>query len=114
MTEAGFKGWILSALRSLTRKWKPASDAWNINTRAKPKSVPGRHRIEHQCAHCLKWGPRKTKKNTWGIELDHLIPIGGYKHGFDAWIVKAFVEVEGFQKLCTTCHRIKTNKEKKK
>jgi len=115
MTEAGFRAWILSALRSLTRRWKPANDAWKLNTRPN-KSGNGRHRIEHQCAHCKEWFPKKTKKNDVGVELDHIVPIGGLSSfsKLEQWVLNAFVEVDGYQKLCSVCHRIKTNGEKVK
>jgi len=113
MTEAGFRAWILSALRSLTRRWKPANDAWKLNTRPN-KTGKGRHRIEHQCARCKEWFPKKTKKNDIGVELDHIVPIGGLSSfsKLEQWVLNAFVEVEGYQKLCSVCHRIKTNGEK--
>ncbi len=113
MTEAGFRGWILSALRSLTRAWKPASDAWKLNTRPNI-SGKGRHKIEHQCVSCLEWFPKKTKKNKIGAELDHIIPIGGLSSlaKLQQWVERAFVEVEGFQKLCSVCHAKKTKTER--
>jgi hypothetical protein len=116
MTEAAFRGWILSALRSLTRKWKPANDAWKKGSRLKPAEVKGRHRTEHKCADCGTWAPRKTKTNKFGIELDHIVPIGGLS-SFDKlkqWVLNAFVEVDGYQKLCTDCHATKTAKDKQK
>lgn len=116
MTEASFRNWILSALRNLTRKWKPANDAWKIKCRSKPKDVPGRHRIEHQCASCGIWAPRKTRLNNFGIELDHIVPIGGLScfSKLQQWVTNAFVEINGYQKLCTNCHKIKTDEEKQK
>ncbi len=113
MTEAAFRGWILSALRSLTRKWKPANDAWKLNTRPNTSGV-GRHRVEHQCALCSCWAPRKTKANTFGIELDHKVAIGGLScfSKLEQWIRRAFVEVPDYQKLCTNCHAVKTKGER--
>jgi hypothetical protein len=115
MTESEYKAWVLGGLANMTRKWKPANDAWKINTRVKPKDVKGAHRIEHQCAHCLVWGPKKTRTNKWGMELDHIVPKGGLSDfsKTEQWIERAFVEIEGYQKLCTDCHRTKTNEEKK-
>ncbi len=113
MTSAAFRGWILSALRNLTRKWKPANDAWKLNVRPNTSGI-GRHRIEHQCAHCLAWHPKKTKQNKFGIELDHIKPIGGLScfSKLEQWIVNAFVEIKDYQKLCTTCHAEKTRGER--
>lgn len=117
MTEAEFRSWVLSGLRDRTMLWRPANDAWQLNTRPN-KSGKGRHRIEHQCADCKQWFPKKTKKNRYsiGIELDHIIPIGGLNDFAKAaqWIERAFVEVEGYQKLCTPCHAKKTKEEKRK
>lgn len=115
MTEAAFRTWILSALRNLTRKWKPANDAWKLNTRPNTSGV-GRHRIEHQCALCGCWGPKKSKTNTFGIELDHITPIGGLScfSKLEQWIRRAFVEVPDYQKLCTICHAAKTKEERSK
>lgn len=115
MTEASFRNWILSALRSLTRKWKPANDAWKVNARPNTSGV-GRHRTEHQCAHCGCWAPRKTRTNAFGIELDHIKPIGGLSSfsKLQQWIQNAFIEVDGYQKLCTNCHAAKTKEEKVK
>lgn len=114
LTEAGFRGWILSALRSLTRRWKPASDAWKLHTRPNT-SGKGRHRIEHQCVACKGWFPKKTKASKVGVELDHIKPIGGLDSfsKLEQWIVNAFVEVDGYQKLCVACHQKKTAEERK-
>ncbi len=113
MTEAGFKAWVLSGLANMTRKWPPANEAWRINVRPNT-SGKGRHRIEHQCAHCGIWGPKKSKKNDFGLELDHIVPKGGLSDFSKTgeWVEKAFVEISGYQKLCILCHRKKTNEEK--
>lgn len=114
MTEANFKAWILSALRSRTKVWKPANDVWQMNTRPNTSGV-GRHRVEHQCVQCLQWLPRKTKQNKLGIEMDHIIPIGGLDDlaKTPIWIEQAFIEIPGYQKLCTICHAAKTKGERK-
>jgi len=112
MTEAGFLGWILSALRSLTRKWKPAQQAWKLNTR--PNTTGSRHKFEHQCAHCLQWFVKKKINKRSTIELDHIVPCGGLNHLDKAsvWLSRAFVEIDGYQKLCLECHTKKSNEEK--
>jgi hypothetical protein len=114
MTEAEFRNWVLAALRRLTMRWKPANDAWKINTRPN-KSGKGRHKIEHQCAMCLKWFPKYSKRSkNIGVVLDHIVPIGGLSclSKLEQWVLRALVEVEGYQKLCTLCHQIKTNSER--
>lgn len=118
MTEAEFRSWVLGGLRDRTMMWKPAQEAWKLHTRENQSE--SRHKIEHQCQHCMEWFVKKkikigkVSRNT--IELDHIVPIGGLdsldKAG--AWINKAYVEVDGYQKLCYQCHQVKTNLEKKR
>ena len=98
----------------MTRKWKPANDAWKLNTRPNTSGV-GRHRVEHQCVVCLQWFPKKTRAIKVGVELDHIVPIGGLDSfsKLEQWVLRAFVEVDGYQKLCTTCHAKKTMGERR-
>ena len=103
MTESAFWAHILSALRKATRFWKPAVDKLNEGKRPNMSSNK-RLKYEYHCECCNKWFPQKE------IELDHIIPCGGI-NGPDkvaGWIERAFVEIEGFQRLCNTCHNKKT------
>lgn len=112
MTTAEFKGWVLSGLRDRTRYWAPANAAWKLYTR--PNQSGSRHKIEHQCNVCKGWFVKKKVKNRNTIELDHIIPCGGLNDFSKAgeWVAKAFVEIDGYQKLCISCHSIKTKDEK--
>lgn len=116
MTEAEFVAWVLSGLRARTKLWQPANEAWKLNTRPKPAHIKGRHRVEHQCVICLQWFPKAKKKSKIiGVQLDHIIPCEGMSDFAKAplWIARAFVEIDGYQKLCSTCHNIKSQKERK-
>lgn len=108
MTESEFWAKILSALRNATRFWKPAQDKLNEGRRNSMSSNK-RLKYEYNCESCRKWFPQKE------IQLDHIIPCGGI-NGIDkvaGWIEKAFVEIEGYQRLCVSCHNKKTLAERK-
>ena len=108
-TEAQFWAFILSALRNATKYWAPKMEKRNEGRRLN-QSDNKRLKWENQCEHCLKWFPEKD------IEVDHIVPCGGI-NGLDkvtGWIERAFVEKEGFQRLCKTCHQTKTNLERGK
>ncbi len=108
-TEAEFWAFILSALRAATKFWKPKMIKLRAGRRPS-QSANKRLRWENSCEHCLQWFPESE------IEVDHIVPCGGI-NGIDkvvGWIKRAFVEVEGFQRLCKTCHKKKTLEERNK
>lgn len=107
-TEAEFWSFILSALRKATRFWKPAIDK-KLEGRRPNQSSNKRLKWESSCECCKKWVPEKD------IEIDHIIPCGGLNgpEKLVGWVDHAFVEIEGFQRLCSTCHLKKTLEEKK-
>lgn len=58
-------------------------------------------------------GKTKRIKN---ILADHIVPIVNPKFGFegyDSWIERAFIELDGFQALCYHCHTEHKTKEEK-
>ena len=97
MTEAGFRSFIISALRSKTLHWKPISE-----TRKKARISKGLYR----CANC----GRAVKK----VCIDHINPIVGYSgfNNWDSYINNMFCEEGNLQALCENCHAIKTKIEK--
>jgi hypothetical protein len=106
-TEAEFWAFILSALRKATKYWKPKMVKLEEGRRPSQSSNK-RLKWEFSCESCKGWFPQSE------IEIDHIIPCGGI-NGLDKvcnWIIKAFVEIEGFQRLCTTCHAEKTRGER--
>lgn len=109
MTEAEYWATILSALRRATKFWAPKMLKLMEGKRAN-KSSNKRLKWEFSCEVCKKWHPQSN------IEIDHIIPCGGL-NGIDKvvpWITRAFVEIEGFQRLCKSCHTKKTKEEKTK
>lgn len=109
LTEAQFWAFILSTLRRATKFWRPKMDKLKEGRR-KSQSDNKRLKWENQCEQCLGWFPESY------IEIDHIKACGGI-NGLDKvcpFIINAFCEVEGFQRLCKPCHQIKTIEERKK
>ena len=113
LTEAGFKAFIISALRKASMYWKPKNECLR------------RARVSkwmYLCAWCERIVPGTLpplpwkKKRTRNILADHIDPIVnpvvGFE-GYDVWIARCFIEVEWFQALCKECHDIKTLWEKR-
>jgi 5-methylcytosine-specific restriction endonuclease McrA len=98
LTEAQFKAFIISALRTRSRWWKPAQEA-------KKRARVGKG--TYLCQKCLK----TTKKP----QIDHINPVVPAT-GFTTWddyIERMFCEVDNFQCLCPDCHHEKTQQERK-
>ena len=108
MTEAEFLGRLRSALRAEWRKWPPRSDVLRNATR-KMKKPMGRRRVEVHCAICRRWFDRER------MSVDHVIPCGSFNlQTAGEFISRMFVEEDGLQVLCDTCHKRKTREERKK
>jgi len=103
MTEAVFFGWLRSLLRNrYMRGWKPHNEIAKDNRR--PIQYKSRSKWEYQCASCSKWFLRKE------IDVDHIIPCGQLKsfNDISRFCKKLFVEKNGLQLLCKSCHKNKT------
>lgn len=107
MTEAQFWAFILSALRKATKFWKPKMDCLN-DGRRKYEGDNKRLKWEYLCDSCGEYYPQKY------IQIDHIVPCGGLNcaEKVAEWIERAFVEREGYQRLCKDCHIKKTNRER--
>lgn len=108
LTESAFWSFIRSALRQKSRWWKPVSECKQKSKR--PYKGPNkRQKFEYQCNYCKKWYAEKN------INVDHIIPAGTLTCANDlpGFVERLFVEVEGLQCLCTECHNIKTQNERK-
>lgn len=108
MTESAFWSFIRSALRQKSRWWKPVSECKQKSKR--PYNGPNkRQKFEYQCNHCKKWYAEKN------INVDHVIPAGTLTCANDlpGFVERLFVEVDNLQCLCTECHNIKTQNERK-
>ena len=110
-TEAKYKAFIKNALRMASMKWGP------IGQCSKEARVS---RGMYTCASCLETvpssikveGQRKKKRN---IKVDHIEPVICPIRGFVSWdevVSRMFVEKEGLQLLCSSCHDIKTKEER--
>lgn len=107
LTEAAFWSLIRSTLRDRSRRWKPIS-VCRLRARRKYAGINKRQKYEYQCNHCKKWFSDKL------ISVDHIIPVGNL-NGYDdlpGFVKRLFVEVDGLQVLCKTCHDFKTKEEK--
>jgi 5-methylcytosine-specific restriction endonuclease McrA len=109
LTESAFWSFIRSALRQKSRWWKPITQC-KMNSRRAYKGPLKRQKFEYQCNICKNWFPEKN------INVDHIIPAGSLNCANDlpAFVERLFVEVEGLQLLCSTCHDKKTKQEKLK
>ena len=108
-TEAMFWGMIRSTLRNKSRWWKPIAQC-KADARRKYSGPNKRQRWEYQCAKCKKWWSEKN------INVDHILPAGSLQCANDlpGFVERLFIEVEGLQVLCVSCHDAKTKKEKMK
>ncbi len=108
-TEAGFTGFIKSALRRASGRWKPKSE---VLKRARvSKGV-------YRCELCEEHVPATivldTGKRVKAIEVDHIIPVVDPEKGFTTWddfISRLFVEMDGLRALCRTCHQKVTQEQ---
>jgi 5-methylcytosine-specific restriction endonuclease McrA len=109
MTEASFWAGIRSALRQKSRWWKPIAEAKKLARRAYTGKNK-RQKWEYKCAHCKQYFKEKE------INVDHIKAAGSLRNYSDlpGFVERLFCEVEGLQVLCTPCHNIKTQKDKKK
>lgn len=108
MTEAQFFAYIRSALRRLSIRWKPRNTF--LSEIRRPKDNGGRSKWEYPCSECKQYFIRAH------IEVDHIIACGSLKSFDDIgpFVKRLLCEKDGFMCLCKECHRLKTNKERKK
>ena len=108
-TESEHMGKIRSALRRLSRFWKPANAALDLVHR--PYSGPNKRlKHEYKCAVCKQWLQRKL------VEINHIIPCGTLRSYDDVpgFLERLFCEdVKGYTVLCKECHKIETAAQRK-
>ena len=107
LSESAFWSFIRSALRQKSRWWKPVSDC-KQKVKRPYKGPNKRQKFEYQCNYCKNWFPDKE------VNVDNIIPAGTLTCANDlpGFVERLFVEVDGLQVLCTTCHNKKTKQEK--
>lgn len=108
-TEARFRSFVTSALRSGSNKWPPKYETLNeAKTEKKTNEKTGRLAQHYGCASC---GKEFTSKD---VQVDHIKPVIDPKTGFVSWDVfveRLFCEKKNLQVLCKACHKVKTKKE---
>ncbi len=103
LTESEFIGLFISALRELTLRWPPRSEAWYKVRKSCPD---GRVKFKGQCISCQEWFAEKE------IEMDHIEPVGSIRESIKQFATRVCPEIDGWQCLCKSCHKDKThNKE---
>lgn len=108
-TEAQFWAMFRNALRKLTMYWKPGN-AYLKDIRRPNQGENKKLRFEYPCEQCQHWFRRED------VELDHKVECGEINswQTLAQWGERAFIEKDqGWQCLCSTCHRIKTNSTRK-
>ena len=107
-TESEHMGKIRSALRRLSRFWKPALAA--LETAHRPyQGTNKRAKHEYQCENCGNWKLRKE------VEINHIVPCGTLKCYEDvvSFLKRLFCEdVSGYSVLCKVCHKAVTEEQR--
>lgn len=109
-TEARRRSFIISVLRSGTRRFPPKYECLNAaKTEKKKNKKTGRLAQHYKCNSCQK------EYVATEIQVDHIEPIVDPKTGFTSWdsfIERLFCPIDNLQCLCLGCHKKKTLKEK--
>lgn len=110
-TPARRRSFIISVLRSGTRRWPPKHNVLAAAfTEKKKNQKSGRLAKHFLCAKC------KQEYTSTNVQVDHIKPIAGVD-GFTTWddfIERLFCSEDNLQVLCVECHAAKTAKEKAK
>jgi len=111
-TPARKKAFIVSVLRSGSRRWPPKYETLNESkTEKKINVATGRLAQHFKCKKCKKDFPAKM------VQVDHIEPVVDPALGFETWdkfIERLFCDKGNLQTLCKVCHDKKTKKEKQK
>lgn len=101
-TEASFWSFIRSALRRLSRYWKPIQKA-KMEARRAYEGLNKRQKFEYLCNHCGHYFKESE------IQIDHIVPAGSLRCADDlpGFVERLFSET-GYQCLCSSCHDKKT------
>lgn len=109
-TEARYRSFITSALRSASRRWPPKYETLKeafVDRIINKKT--GKLAAHYRCAKCQQLFPAKD------VQVDHVNPVVDPATGFVSWDVyidRMFCDSVNLQVLCTECHKTKTAKEK--
>lgn len=98
-----FRSFIMSALRKVSRWWKPLANCKNAS------------RVSRGMYKCSNPSCGKVVRSR-DIKVDHIdpvIPISGFTN-WDDVIKRLFCDISNFQTICSACHDSKTLLEQTK
>lgn len=111
-TDAKWRSWVISLLRRGSLRFPNRTEVLQeAKTKKKINKTSGRMAQHYKCAGCKKDFPMSQ------IAVDHLLPVVCPIQGFVDWntyISRMFCPKENLQVLCSSCHDVKTEKERKK
>lgn len=109
-TSARKHSFIVSVLRSGTRRWPPKYETLNeAKTEKKINIKTGRLAQHYLCASCNEDFPAKD------VQVDHILDVVDPSVGFIDWntyISRLFCEKDNLQILCKICHLVKSKESK--
>lgn len=117
MTEAAFRSYIMSGLRSKSRFWKPKNIAIAKTFVKVGKNPATGHNCKlHKCPRCKGLFPQGK------MDADHIetvIPLEGFPRVAETFlgynwtevIKRLFCESEGYRVICKECHKAVTKKQ---
>lgn len=109
-TEGRRKAFIISTLRSGSRRWPPKYETLNAAKTEKRENIKSGRIAQHfRCNVC------KLEFTNKDMEVDHIRPIIDPKVGFVDWntfVENLFCTSDNLQAICKTCHKKKTKEEK--
>jgi hypothetical protein len=101
--------YIISTLRAASVTWSGRTLCLNRGRRervvGKFKSGKDKFVWENNCECCGIW---KDQKDNY-FEVDHIDMIGSFNGSWDEYIPRMFCDQDNLQRLCNSCHTIKTN-----
>ena len=106
-TASQHMGKIRSALRNISRWWKPFAIA--LKNASHTSYVGKAKRVMYLCASCNKLHGRKN------VEVNHMIPLGSLKSYADlpGFCERLFVEdISHLEVLCKECHKEETARQR--
>lgn len=109
-TEAKWRSFIVSLLRSGQRRWPPKQQAVKEAKAGKLiNEATGRLAEHYKCVACGGLFPLKS------VQADHIEPVIDPHVGFVSWdeyINRMYCEKDNYQILCKGCHSAKTAEER--
>ena len=114
-TEAQMRAFIIAGLRDKSMRWscktnakRLARDGYLVN----PET--GKNNLASKCASC---GKRVFEKEAVVDHIEPVVPVEGFtgetwlSYNWTEYLRRLFCDVDGFQVLCKSCHKIKSQKE---